>query len=266
MQKMKIKDLFNELGYNYLEMEKNEPINVLKHNVKVMSYDAGIVFKRIKNIVRKSSTKKYVVKNEEFELLCSGEHKVAMVNGEEIIYVEINQINDTFFGLNNRGEITMFSVEQSDEEIEILDIEVEDTHCYFANGILSHNTLYGSPETVQGGRGLKFAASTRIDVRRDSDITVDGNNIGHVVKFKTIKNKTARPQQTTFARLDWGKGFNRLTGLIALAISEGVIHKAGAGWLTLPNGKKIQGDVALVTELESNKELYDQILELLGMN
>jgi hypothetical protein len=32
------------------------------------------------------------------------------------------------------------------------DIEVKGTHCYFTNGVLSHNTMYGDPTTTPGGK------------------------------------------------------------------------------------------------------------------
>ncbi len=124
--------------------------------------------------------------------------------------------------------------------------------------------MYGNPETVQGGRGLKFYASTRLEVRRDEEIKENGNPIGHTIKCKTVKNKTASPQQTTYARLDWGKGFNKFYDLIDLAVQDGIVVKGGAGWYSYQD-KKIQGDVNFVKELESNPQMYNEILEKLGM-
>ena len=37
-------------------------------------------------------------------------------------------------------ESNIESIEFFDEEIEMCDIEVEEAHCYFANGILTHNS------------------------------------------------------------------------------------------------------------------------------
>jgi len=126
--------------------------------------------------------------------------------------------------------------------------------------------MYGSPETVGGGRGLKFFASVRIEVRKDEEIKESGNAIGHVIKCKSIKNKTASPQQVTYTRLDWGIGLNKYYDLIDIAVQDGVITKGGAGWYGLSDGRKIQGDINLVNELKSNLELYNDILEKLGMN
>lgn len=150
------------------------------------------------------------------------------------------------------------------------DITVEDNHNYSVGGLYNGIIVHNSPETVQGGRGLKFYASTRIDVRRDSDVSVNGNNIGHIVKFKTVKNKTASPQQTAYARLDWGLGFNKYTGILALAVADGVVKKGGAGWMSFTSklyGEiKIQGDVNFVERLKSDEPLLKEILKELGMS
>lgn len=124
--------------------------------------------------------------------------------------------------------------------------------------------MYGTPETVQGGRAVKFNASTRLDVRRDEEIKVNGNPVGHTVKFKTIKNKTASPQQVTYARLNWGEGFDRYTGILSLAVAQGIVQKGGAGWYTF-QGKKIQGDVNFVEALKSDGKMLEDILVELGM-
>ena len=124
--------------------------------------------------------------------------------------------------------------------------------------------MYGTPETIQGGRGLKYYSSSRIDVRRDSDVSVNGVNIGHIVKFKTVKNKTASPQQTTFARLNWGEGFDKYTGILSLAIADGIVKKGGAGWMEY-KGRKIQGDVNFVEALKSDTAMFNEILKELGM-
>lgn len=55
---------------------------------------------------------------------------------------------------------------------------------------------YGNPETTPGGRGLRFHASIRVHVRRGDWIEKDSNKIGHVIKFRIVKNKTYPPYRT----------------------------------------------------------------------
>lgn len=125
--------------------------------------------------------------------------------------------------------------------------------------------MYGSPEVVGGGRALKFYASVRVEVRKDEEIKDGGNPIGHTIKVKVIKNKTASPQQVTTIRLDWGEGLNANYDLIDLAIKDGLITRGGAGWLDY-NGRKVQGDANFVKLLETDGNFKAELLEKMGLN
>lgn len=69
--------------------------------------------------------------------------------------------------------------------------------------------MFGSPETTTGGRGLKFYASLRLDIRRISQIKgPKGENIiGANTKVKVQKNKMARPLRDCEVKLIYGQGF-----------------------------------------------------------
>lgn len=124
--------------------------------------------------------------------------------------------------------------------------------------------MYGSPETVNGGRGLKFYATTRVEIRRDSDVEINGNKVGHIAKVITRKNKVASPQQTAMFRIDWGHGASKDKCLLDVAVSENIISKGGAGWFTLPDGNKVQGEEGLLKELRNNAQLRDLIIRRLN--
>lgn len=65
------------------------------------------------------------------------------------------------------------------------DIEVEDNHNYFVDGVMVHN----SPETTTGGKALKFYASVRLDVRRIETLKDGTNAVGNRTRVKVVKNK-----------------------------------------------------------------------------
>ncbi len=72
----------------------------------------------------------------------------------------------------------------------------------FTNQIRSRiGVFFGSPEVTTGGRALGFYASIRIDIR-----IVDPDEIGHQIKAKIIKNKTAVPFKTVSLPLRYGLG------------------------------------------------------------
>lgn len=123
---------------------------------------------------------------------------------------------------------------------------------------------YGNPETVNGGNGLLFYSSSRVEIRRDDDVTMNGERVGQIVKVTTKKNKSSSPQQTTFFRIDWGNGVNKEKCLIDLSVDNNVVLKGGAGWFTMPSGHKIQGEEVFIKELKENEELRKEIVRRLN--
>lgn len=119
---------------------------------------------------------------------------------------------------------------------------------------------YGNPEYTPGGRAIKFYSSIRIDVRRSEVVKADdGTEIGHVIKVKTVKNKVARPQQTTDFKLIWGEGFDKSHCIINQGLIQGVIKKGGA-WFTVGDDK-FQGRDALTKRLVEDEEFYTSLKE-----
>ncbi|MBO4402600.1 MAG: recombinase RecA, partial [Bacteroidales bacterium] len=69
--------------------------------------------------------------------------------------------------------------------------------CIFINQLREKiGVMFGNPETTTGGNALKFYASVRIDIRRQTQIKDGENPIGNHVKVKVIKNKVAPPFRT----------------------------------------------------------------------
>jgi recombination protein RecA len=104
-------------------------------------------------------------------------------------------------------------------------------------------TMYGNPETTSGGRALKFAASLRIDVRRQMGkdhpplLAPNGDLIGHTIKLKAVKNKCGVPFKETFVDLYYATGFDKEASLIEYADYRKLFQKAGS-WFQLDLGNK----------------------------
>ena len=101
-------------------------------------------------------------------------------------------------------------MENTEENTEILDLEVEDEHSYLSNGIVSHNTMYGDPTTTPGGKALPYASSVRIKIGSPSPLkkTVDGKErvYGVGVTAKVIKNRMSNPFREVEFEIHFGKG------------------------------------------------------------
>lgn len=142
----------------------------------------------------------------------------------------------------------------------------------FLNQLRSKIGAYGNPDTTSGGRALPFYASQRIQLM---DITAktrimndDGNQVGHVVRYKIVKNKVAPPFVSGEFPLIYGKGIDVYEELATMAGDLGILAKEGKYYL-VPNAK---GDTVkkphktVVNMLRADPEFYTSTLdELKGL-
>lgn len=119
--------------------------------------------------------------------------------------------------------------------------------------------MFGSPETTSGGRGLKFGAFQRIDIRRISAIKVGDEVVGQRTRIKAVKNKLGAPFRQCEADLRYDAGFCRASDLIDCAVSAGVITKKGA-WFAYKGEQLGQGKEFLRQKLLDDNELLEGIL------
>lgn len=102
---------------------------------------------------------------------------------------------------------------------------------------------YGDPNTTSGGKALKFYADQRIELMditaKTRIINEEGNQIGHVVRFKIIKNKIAPPFVKGEFPLIYGKGIDQVTELVTLASDLGILPMEGK-YILVDNTKGVQ--------------------------
>jgi recombination protein RecA len=118
--------------------------------------------------------------------------------------------------------------------------------------------MFGNPETTTGGNALKFYASVRMDIRRTSQIKQGDSVIGNHVRVKVVKNKVAAPFREAEFDIMYNQGISREGDVIDLAVTHGVVEKAGA-WYEY-NGEKIaQGREAAKKFLAENPKVFDEV-------
>jgi recombination protein RecA len=127
------------------------------------------------------------------------------------------------------------------------------TSNYIIDGTIVHN----SPETVPGGRALKFASTCRIEIRGQKPEERYGKE-GCPVKIKIKKNKIGPPGRTSELFLIFGEGFDELEDLLNTALTFEIIKKSG-GWYEY-NGMKEQGWQNFSEALRKSPEVIDEIL------
>jgi recombination protein RecA len=133
------------------------------------------------------------------------------------------------------------------------------TALIFINQIrMKIGVVFGNPETTTGGNALKFAASTRIEVRKGKPIKVGDDVIGHEVNVKVVKNKLAPPFKKTTLEILFNEGVSKLGDLLELGSQTGVVKRSGAWW-TYGDTKLGQGKENAKAFLVENRDIAEQV-------
>ena len=119
--------------------------------------------------------------------------------------------------------------------------------------------MFGNPETTTGGNALKFYASIRIDIRKIASIKEKEVVIGNQVKVKIQKNKMFPPFREAIFDIIYGKGIDRLTDMINVAETDGIIIKSGS-WYAYNDEKLGQGIANAAKTLKENPDLMKEIV------
>lgn len=130
---------------------------------------------------------------------------------------------------------------------------------------------YGASITSPGGKAIDFFESVEIRLKKDEAIVDKGTErpVGVNVSFEVKKNKTAPLSSGGMFGLyfvakrgDYSIGDTDTEVQVArLAAYWGIIKKAGAGWYTLPDGTKCQGDEKLSLAMKNNPSLFKDLMD-----
>ena len=131
--------------------------------------------------------------------------------------------------------------------------------CIFINQLREKiGVMFGNPETTTGGNALKFYASVRIYIRRQSQIKDGDLAAGNHVKVKVVKNKVAPPFRYAEFDIMFGEGISKAGELIDLGVEKNIIKKSGS-WFSYNDSKIGQGRDTVKQVLIDNPELAEEI-------
>ncbi len=106
----------------------------------------------------------------------------------------------------------------------------------FLNQIRMTMGGYGNPEISPGGKGLKFYASIRLEIRKIEFISKGTETIGLKSRIKTVKNKTAPPMRKGEFEIIFGDGFQTESEWAEYIIQYDIIKgKPGGSWFDIVN-------------------------------
>ena len=143
-----------------------------------------------------------------------------------------------------------------------LTASISKTNCtvFFINQLREKiGVMFGNPETTTGGNALKFYASSRIDIRRSTQIkNSDGGVVGNRTRVKIVKNKVAPPFRLAEFDIMYGKGISKVGAIIDLAVNAEIINKS-CSWFSYEGTKLGQGRDAVKAILSDNPELMEKL-------
>jgi recombination protein RecA len=138
-------------------------------------------------------------------------------------------------------------------------INKTNTCCMFINQLREKiGVMFGNPETTTGGNALKFYATTRVDIRRISQLKEGEEAYGNRVRVKIVKNKLAPPFRKAEFDILFGEGISRMGEIIDLGAELEIVKKSGS-WFSYGETRLGQGRDAVKALLNDNPELCDEI-------
>lgn len=138
-------------------------------------------------------------------------------------------------------------------------ISKTNTICIFINQLREKiGVMFGNPETTTGGNALKFYASVRLDIRRQTQVKDGDEAIGNHVKVKVVKNKVAPPFRSAEFDIIFGEGISKTGEIIDMSTELGIVQKSGS-WYSYNSDKLGQGRDAVKQLLHDNPELCNEL-------
>ncbi len=123
--------------------------------------------------------------------------------------------------------------------------------------------MFGNPEVTTGGNALKYYSSVRLDIRRISTLKKNDSPHGNRVRVRVVKNKVSPPFGQAEFDILYGTGIDGLGDLLDLAVSDGLIQRAGA-WFSLDDQKIGQGRERARAWLRDNPKMTKRLTETLN--
>ena len=138
-------------------------------------------------------------------------------------------------------------------------ISKTNTICIFINQLREKiGVMFGNPEVTTGGNALKFYASVRLDIRRQTQVKDGDEAIGNHVKVKVVKNKVAPPFRAAEFDIIFGEGISKTGEIVDMGTELGIVQKSGS-WYSYNGDKLGQGRDSVKQLMVDNPELANEI-------
>ena len=268
MKETSMKDFFKEaFGLKLEEMKTNKPYLVEEAGVEIESLDkeGNIVFSKVLRAVKKSKRTMYsLCFDNGRSVRVSNDHKFAIQDGNNLNWYLTEDIykarkNRDFTFIGEDIPTTLISIKKDGKDWP-LDIEVDNTNCYFSNGVLSHNSMYGPDyKAAFSGQSTDFYASWMARLTRTEDIKEKDDTVGIMIKVRNEKSKLSNPKRVAIIKLLFNGGIDSEDEYLDYLKTLGIIEQRGSYFSNEEWGMKVQGKNGVAEFLHSNPELYEKV-------
>lgn len=131
----------------------------------------------------------------------------------------------------------------------------------FINQLRATMAMYGPTQTTTGGKALKFFASQRLEIKNKGKLKVGEEVVGFKQQIDIVKNKIGSPFKKVNYEIVYGKGIDKVNGLIEGCVFEGILERSGA-WYKFEGKNIAQGMKKLLVLLEDNPEFLEELERL----
>ena len=131
----------------------------------------------------------------------------------------------------------------------------------FINQLRATMAMYGPAQTTTGGKALKFFASQRLEIKNKGKLKVGEEVVGFKQQIDIVKNKIGSPFKKVNYEIVYGKGIDKVNGLIEGCVFEGILERSGA-WYKFEGKNVAQGMKKLLVLLEDNPEFLEELERL----
>lgn len=226
-----------------LERDKFQPgdifdIQDLGYYTNSFNFKTGeIEKKKILNIKYQGPKEVFEVRTKEGLVLLKTSSNHHLYDFEKMDWIEVGKEEFVTLKINlkNNEDLVKCVIVKTNESKPMYDLEIEDNHNYFTNGILSKNCT--------GGYAVNFYPSSRFRVTPKEQITRSGEIVGITMKIKNYKNKTGIPFRECLLDVYFRDGEDFKSGIdgegqyIDMLVELGEITQHGA-WYYYHEGKE----------------------------
>lgn len=106
--------------------------------------------------------------------------------------------------------------------------------CIFINQVrMKPGVMFGNPEDTPGGKALKFysAQRYRVNKKAQSQVTANGDVIGHAIEVKNKKNKLGPPLREGEFFINYTQGLDTIKSIMTMLKSRKMYVKKGQKYL-----------------------------------